>query len=185
MAMRDKRNSINGDDLLWVIIALGFENYVAPLRFYLDKYRQEERDEKLKEKGGRRLCNKKDASGVGRSGGGRIIDSSAGFATGFGMQQGGPMMNIVQKQQQQYQGGPMMIIEHELLQHQGGPMMMMIEHELLQHQGGPIDDDDDDDGGAAAAESGRIDDDDDVGAAAEPMMMRGAPGRTDDDDDDD
>ncbi|KAK9096836.1 hypothetical protein Sjap_022333 [Stephania japonica] len=39
---REKRKTINGDDLLWAMSTLGFENYVEPLRNYLGKYRETE-----------------------------------------------------------------------------------------------------------------------------------------------
>ncbi|KAG5028725.1 hypothetical protein JHK82_012325 [Glycine max] len=32
---REKRKTINGDDLLWVMTTLGFEDYVEPLKGYL------------------------------------------------------------------------------------------------------------------------------------------------------
>lgn len=37
---REKRKTINGDDLLWAMTTLGFENYVSPLKVYLNKYRE-------------------------------------------------------------------------------------------------------------------------------------------------
>ena len=37
---REKRKTINGDDLLWAMSTLGFEEYVEPLRVYLQKYRE-------------------------------------------------------------------------------------------------------------------------------------------------
>lgn len=43
---REKRKTINGDDIIWAITTLGFEDYVAPLKNYLNKYRQIE-EEKL------------------------------------------------------------------------------------------------------------------------------------------
>lgn len=39
---REKRKTINGDDLLWAMTTLGFENYVVPLKDYLSKYRETE-----------------------------------------------------------------------------------------------------------------------------------------------
>ncbi|CAH1436825.1 unnamed protein product [Lactuca virosa] len=35
---REKRKTINGDDLLWAMTTLGFENYVGGLKSYLNKY---------------------------------------------------------------------------------------------------------------------------------------------------
>lgn len=39
---REKRKTINGDDIIWAITTLGFEDYVAPLKVYLCKYRDTE-----------------------------------------------------------------------------------------------------------------------------------------------
>ncbi|XVF15087.1 hypothetical protein REPUB_Repub09cG0119100 [Reevesia pubescens] len=39
---REKRKTINGDDLLWAMTTLGFENYVGALKVYLNKYRETE-----------------------------------------------------------------------------------------------------------------------------------------------
>lgn len=39
---REKRKTINGDDLLWAMTTLGFENYVGPLKLYLNNYRETE-----------------------------------------------------------------------------------------------------------------------------------------------
>ncbi|KAJ6929437.1 hypothetical protein NC652_013348 [Populus alba x Populus x berolinensis] len=40
--LREKRKTINGDDLLWAMTTLGFENYVGSLKVYLNKYRETE-----------------------------------------------------------------------------------------------------------------------------------------------
>jgi len=37
---REKRKTVNGDDLLWGMTTLGFEDYVEPLKIYLNKYRE-------------------------------------------------------------------------------------------------------------------------------------------------
>ncbi|KAL8544442.1 hypothetical protein ACS0TY_004846 [Phlomoides rotata] len=37
---KEKRKTINGDDLLWAMATLGFEEYVAPLKVYLARYRE-------------------------------------------------------------------------------------------------------------------------------------------------
>ncbi|KAL6598245.1 hypothetical protein ACP70R_046410 [Stipagrostis hirtigluma subsp. patula] len=37
---REKRKTINGDDLLWAMTTLGFEDYVEPLKHYLHKFRE-------------------------------------------------------------------------------------------------------------------------------------------------
>ncbi|KAL3638039.1 hypothetical protein CASFOL_018106 [Castilleja foliolosa] len=38
---REKRKTINGDDLLWAMATLGFEDYLDPLTAYLARYREE------------------------------------------------------------------------------------------------------------------------------------------------
>ena len=40
---REKRKTINGEDLLWAMSTLGFEEYVEPLKVYLLKYREVEK----------------------------------------------------------------------------------------------------------------------------------------------
>ncbi|GAB4856733.1 Nuclear transcription factor Y subunit B-10 [Ancistrocladus abbreviatus] len=39
---REKRKTINGDDLLWAMATLGFEDYIEPLKVYLSRYREME-----------------------------------------------------------------------------------------------------------------------------------------------
>lgn len=39
---REKRKTINGDDLLWAMTTLGFEDYVEPLKVYLQRFRDME-----------------------------------------------------------------------------------------------------------------------------------------------
>ncbi|RDX69392.1 Nuclear transcription factor Y subunit B-3, partial [Mucuna pruriens] len=41
---KEKRKTINGDDLLWAMTTLGFEDYVEPLKIYLHKFREIEGD---------------------------------------------------------------------------------------------------------------------------------------------
>ncbi|CCE88927.1 Piso0_001719 [Millerozyma farinosa CBS 7064] len=36
----EKRRTLNGEDLLWAMYTLGFENYSETLKIYLAKYRQ-------------------------------------------------------------------------------------------------------------------------------------------------
>lgn len=43
---REKRKTINGDDLLWAMATLGFEDYIDPLKVYLQRYREMEGDTK-------------------------------------------------------------------------------------------------------------------------------------------
>lgn len=36
----EKRKTINGEDILFAMTSLGFDNYVEPLKLYLQKYRE-------------------------------------------------------------------------------------------------------------------------------------------------
>lgn len=60
---REKRKTINGDDLLWAMATLGFEDYIDPLKIYLARYRETEGDTKGSAKGGDGSA-KKDSGGV-------------------------------------------------------------------------------------------------------------------------
>ncbi|KAF8060327.1 NFYB3 [Scenedesmus sp. PABB004] len=40
--LRERRKTINGDDLLWAMSTLGFDDYQEPLRIYLQKFREAE-----------------------------------------------------------------------------------------------------------------------------------------------
>ncbi|KAL2481453.1 Nuclear transcription factor Y subunit B-8 [Abeliophyllum distichum] len=48
---KEKRKTINGDDLLWAMATLGFEDYIDPLKVYLARYREMEGDTKGSAKG--------------------------------------------------------------------------------------------------------------------------------------
>lgn len=37
---KEKRKTVNGDDLLWAMATLGFEEYINPLKAYLSRYRE-------------------------------------------------------------------------------------------------------------------------------------------------
>ncbi|KAL2227804.1 UNVERIFIED_CONTAM: Nuclear transcription factor Y subunit B-8 [Sesamum indicum] len=58
---KEKRKTINGDDLLWAMATLGFEDYIAPLKVYLARYR--EGDTKGSARGAD-VSAKKDTSGT-------------------------------------------------------------------------------------------------------------------------
>lgn len=49
---KEKRKTINGDDLLWAMATLGFEDYIDPLKVYLARYRELEGDTKGSARGG-------------------------------------------------------------------------------------------------------------------------------------
>lgn len=79
---REKRKTINGDDLLWAMTTLGFEEYVEPLKIYLAKYRELEGE---KTSMGRPVGgDQKDGSGGGGGGG-----AAGGGGTGGGVNSGG------------------------------------------------------------------------------------------------
>ncbi|XP_066367376.1 nuclear transcription factor Y subunit B-4-like isoform X2 [Miscanthus floridulus] len=44
--MKERRKTINGDDIIWSLGTLGFEEYVEPLKIYLKNYRETEGDTK-------------------------------------------------------------------------------------------------------------------------------------------
>ncbi|XP_030477712.2 nuclear transcription factor Y subunit B-3 [Cannabis sativa] len=91
---REKRKTINGDDLLWAMTTLGFEEYVEPLKIYLQRFREMEGEKG----GGVAAAREKDAvsGSVGNGGGG------GGY--GDGMYGSGMVMMGQQQQQQQHQG---------------------------------------------------------------------------------
>ncbi|XP_019162118.1 PREDICTED: nuclear transcription factor Y subunit B-5 [Ipomoea nil] len=41
---REKRKTLNGDDVCWALGSLGFDDYAPPVRTYLHRYRQVERE---------------------------------------------------------------------------------------------------------------------------------------------
>lgn len=43
--LREKRKTINGDDLIWALTTLGFDDFLEPLKVYLQRFRDTE-DEK-------------------------------------------------------------------------------------------------------------------------------------------
>ena len=80
---REKRKTINGDDLLWAMTTLGFEDYVEPLKVYLQKYREME-GEKTSVAASVRPGDK-DAGGDGGSGAGGAYNGMYGGGAGPGM----------------------------------------------------------------------------------------------------
>ncbi|KAF7840130.1 nuclear transcription factor Y subunit B-7 [Senna tora] len=54
---REKRKTINGDDIIWAITTLGFEDYVDPLKSYLQKYRDIEGEKIIPKHGLKKLPN--------------------------------------------------------------------------------------------------------------------------------
>ncbi|ONK60544.1 uncharacterized protein A4U43_C08F19710 [Asparagus officinalis] len=97
---REKRKTINGDDLLWAMTTLGFEEYVEPLKVYLQKYRELEG-----EKGSNAAGS---SSSQSKEGGGGVVNmgnNGGGYGGGGGRDGGG--------------GGGMMMMGQQMYQHQG------------------------------------------------------------------
>ncbi|KAK4343529.1 hypothetical protein RND71_036623 [Anisodus tanguticus] len=88
---REKRKTINGDDLLWAMTTLGFEEYVEPLKNYLAKYREMEGEKTTM--GGR--TGEKDGSGGGGAvGGGGEYNGGMGGSMMYHPQGGHQMYGI-------------------------------------------------------------------------------------------
>ncbi|KAK3010053.1 hypothetical protein RJ639_012822 [Escallonia herrerae] len=80
---REKRKTINGDDLLWAMTTLGFEGYVEPLKVYLQRFRDIE-GEKTALAG--RQGGEKEENYVTSGGGGSAVNVGNG---GGGFPEGG------------------------------------------------------------------------------------------------
>jgi nuclear transcription Y subunit beta len=48
--LQEKRKTINGEDIIYAMGALGFDNYIEPLRIYLQIYREHTKGDKTKRK---------------------------------------------------------------------------------------------------------------------------------------
>lgn len=82
---REKRKTINGDDLLWAMTTLGFEEYVEPLKIYLQKYREMEGEKSsVGGGGGGGRPGEKDGGGGGGSAGGGGAAGGGGGGGGSG-----------------------------------------------------------------------------------------------------
>jgi nuclear transcription Y subunit beta len=98
--MQEKRKTINGDDLLWAMGTLGFDAYIDPLRLYLGKYREANKDAAKDAKeaaagragggplgaagGGGGDGDDDDDDSVGGGGGGAAVGPAGGGAGGAG-----------------------------------------------------------------------------------------------------
>jgi nuclear transcription Y subunit beta len=61
---RDRRKTIDGDDLLWAMGTLGFDEYIPTLRVYLARFRESQ-----KQSGGNKAAAPAAAGGGGAAGG--------------------------------------------------------------------------------------------------------------------
>jgi len=97
---REKRKTINGDDLLWAMTTLGFEDYVEPLKHYLHKFREIEGERAAASSGasGSAAAQQQDDVARGATNAGGYAGYSAG---GMMMMMGQPMYGPPQQQQQQ------------------------------------------------------------------------------------
>ncbi|KAG0501545.1 hypothetical protein HPP92_001617 [Vanilla planifolia] len=80
---REKRKTINGDDLLWAMTTLGFEEYVEPLKIYLQRFREMEGEKG----GGSTTSQSQQKDGGGGNGG-----AGGSMGTNAGILPGGPAM---------------------------------------------------------------------------------------------
>ncbi|XP_059662396.1 nuclear transcription factor Y subunit B-3-like [Cornus florida] len=86
---REKRKTINGDDLLWAMTTLGFEDYVEPLKIYLQRFRDME-GERTAMAG--RQAGENDAYSGGGGGNGSVVTlANSGGGYNEGGVYGGPM----------------------------------------------------------------------------------------------
>jgi hypothetical protein len=82
----EKRKTINGDDLLWAMSTLGFDQYGAPLQVYLNKYRESVKGEKP-EKGKAGSAAKVSAAAQPKSSG-KPASAAAAYSSGYGASPG-------------------------------------------------------------------------------------------------
>ncbi|XP_027930886.1 nuclear transcription factor Y subunit B-3-like [Vigna unguiculata] len=83
---KEKRKTINGDDLLWAMTTLGFEEYVEPLKVYLHKYREMEGEKTA-------MIGRPQGGGGGGGGGGSGGGDQRDEAYGHGHAHGGMVPN--------------------------------------------------------------------------------------------
>ncbi|KAF8414263.1 hypothetical protein HHK36_002263 [Tetracentron sinense] len=104
---REKRKTINGDDLLWAMTTLGFEEYVDPLKIYLQKFREMEGEKSSMGRPGEKDGPGGGGSSGGGNGGGVNSGSSGGGFNGGGMYGGmqSTMMMMGHHQGQMYGSG--------------------------------------------------------------------------------
>lgn len=44
--LQENRKTVNGDDIIWAMNALGFDNYCEPMSIYLQKYRESAKNDR-------------------------------------------------------------------------------------------------------------------------------------------
>ncbi|KAL2199246.1 histone-fold-containing protein [Corynascus similis CBS 632.67] len=79
---QEKRKTVNGEDILFAMSSLGFENYAEALKIYLSKYREQSQSNR-----GENQQNRPSSQGYGAAGG---SNPAGGFSAGLpGQQEGG------------------------------------------------------------------------------------------------
>ncbi|KAL2166196.1 hypothetical protein VTG60DRAFT_3134 [Thermothelomyces hinnuleus] len=79
---QEKRKTVNGEDILFAMSSLGFENYAEALKIYLSKYREQSQSNR-----GENQQNRPSSQGYGATGG---SNPAGGFGAGLpGQQEGG------------------------------------------------------------------------------------------------
>ncbi|KAL2141036.1 hypothetical protein VTI28DRAFT_2926 [Corynascus sepedonium] len=79
---QEKRKTVNGEDILFAMSSLGFENYAEALKIYLSKYREQSQSNR-----GENQQNRPSSQGYGAAGG---SNPAGGFGAGLpGQQEGG------------------------------------------------------------------------------------------------
>jgi len=68
---QEKRKTVNGEDILFAMTSLGFENYAEALKIYLSKYRESQSNR------GENQQNRPNSQGYGASGGAAASGTSA------------------------------------------------------------------------------------------------------------
>jgi nuclear transcription Y subunit beta len=78
---QEKRKTVNGEDILFAMSSLGFENYAEALKIYLSKYREQSQSNR-----GENQPNRPSSQGYGAAGG---SNPAGGFSGLPGQQEGG------------------------------------------------------------------------------------------------
>jgi len=74
--LKEKRKTINGDDLLCAMSTLGFEEYVEPLKLYLQKFREAEASQ------GKEIKKEQSSTPSGRNASMQGFQGMPGYDTG-------------------------------------------------------------------------------------------------------
>lgn len=89
---REKRKTVNGDDLLWAMTTLGFEDYIEPLKVYLQKYRELEGERVMMAKQGEEAVYQEGMSGGLSNASVGMNGALKGGGVSAGLQQMAPYM---------------------------------------------------------------------------------------------